>query len=79
MPEPPPLWPHEQSVRLGPEEAQIGDVLAVLYGSGAPVILGPEGARYRLIGICYVHGIMYSEAFKEHRAEGKPDEVFCLE
>lgn len=51
--------------RLGwlPYYAREGDVVCVLYGGEMPYVLRP-GANgcYRLIGECYMHGIMDGEA-----------------
>ncbi|TVY80845.1 Heterokaryon incompatibility protein 6 OR allele [Lachnellula suecica] len=41
------------------------DCIAVLTGGNPPFILRPTGESYRLIGPCYVHGIMDGEVFPE--------------
>jgi hypothetical protein len=43
---------------LGPAAMRPGDSVCVLYGASMPFIIRPEGAAYRLIGECYVHGLM---------------------
>jgi len=51
--------------RLGsmPKGAEVGDKICVLYGGSLPyVIRGCGNGRYRFIGDCYVHGVMYGEA-----------------
>lgn len=46
-----------------PPEVQQGDVVAIFYGCDLPYVLRPSRrGRYRLIGNCYVHGIMDGEA-----------------
>lgn len=40
-----------------------GDYIAVLAGGRFPFVLRSTGDHYRLIGPCYVHGIMDGEAF----------------
>jgi hypothetical protein len=40
-----------------------GDVIAVLLGGTVPFLLREDGHNYRLIGDCYVHGIMDGELF----------------
>lgn len=50
---------------LGPPSTQLGDVVAVLFGADVPFILRPVGDPkqhcYKLVGQCYVHGIMYGK------------------
>jgi hypothetical protein len=48
----------------------------VLIGSKSPFILRPVvGGKYRFIGECYVHGIMFGEALEEGL---KREKVFTL-
>lgn len=43
-----------------------GDLICILFGGEVPFILrAVEGGRYRLIGECYVHGIMDGEALDD--------------
>lgn len=47
----------------------------VLYGCSAPVILRRiADSEYKLIGVCYVDGIMYGEAVTD--SEGGAPEIF---
>lgn len=39
-------------------------MICLLYGSGAPAILRPQGNHYLLVGNCYVHEIMNGEALE---------------
>jgi hypothetical protein len=43
-----------------------GDIIAILYGSNVPIVLRPNPTEtsHFLIGECYVHGIMLSEAIR---------------
>lgn len=41
-----------------------GDKICVLYGARVPFVLREEGASYRIIGDCYIHGLMDGEAFQ---------------
>jgi hypothetical protein len=53
--------------RIGwvPENTTVGDVIAVLTGSGDPVVLRPREDGYIVIGTAYVHGIMDGEAMPD--------------
>ena len=52
-----------------PWTAKAGDIVAVLTGGTMPFILRPAGNHYRLVGHCYVHGVMNGEAFPEDQNE----------
>jgi hypothetical protein len=54
-----------------PYTTEIGDCIAILAGGGHPFVLRPTGDHYRLVGPCYVHGIMNGEAFPEQLDELK--------
>jgi hypothetical protein len=47
----------------GPDALDVGDVVCVLFGSEVPLILRQVGdqGQYKLIGECYVEGIMHGE------------------
>jgi len=56
----------ENHVRLMPETAQPGDLIAVFDGCVVPFALRADiRRRFRLVSDCYVHGIMYGEAAGE--------------
>jgi hypothetical protein len=46
------------------EVAAVGDVICVLIGCSTPLIIRPAGSKYRLVGECYLHGIMEGEVLK---------------
>ena len=48
----------------GLDGTRVGDIVCVLYGSDVPFILRQVGNKgeYKLIGECYVAGIMHGEA-----------------
>jgi hypothetical protein len=48
-----------------PYQWQTGDIVWILFGSQFPMILRPEDGHFFLVGHCYVHGIMDSEALEE--------------
>ena len=52
-----------------PLTTKVGDCIAVLAGGRVPFVLRPTGDHYRLVGPCYVHGIMEGEAFPENLDE----------
>jgi hypothetical protein len=52
-----------------PYTAQVGDHIVVLAGGQAPFVLRRIESYYRLIGPCYVHGIMDGEAFPDDPTE----------
>ena len=48
---------------VGPFLAQVGDVVAVVFGAPVCVVLRPvSNGQYRLVGDAYVHGVMHGEA-----------------
>lgn len=52
-------------IGLGPKAMKHGDKIALCKGARVPFIIRPDGLEYRLIGDCYIHGIMYGERFNE--------------
>ena len=67
---------------LGPPKAQVGDVVAVLHGAPTPFLLRPHKTKdvpdgtmqtWRLVGDCYVHGIMNGEGM-----DMAPEQTFTL-
>ena len=49
-------------VGRAPRWVQRGDKVCILLGSSLPVLLRPVDDHYRLVGPCYIHGIMFGEA-----------------
>ncbi|EME48317.1 hypothetical protein DOTSEDRAFT_67412 [Dothistroma septosporum NZE10] len=68
----------EGFIGLGVKFLEPRDVVVVLYGVRTPCILRKWGDHWKFLGQAYVHGIMYGEAMDEHKASGKPDEVFNI-
>jgi hypothetical protein len=54
-----------------------GDIIAVLIGCRAPVVLRPAGQRYQVIGDAYVYGFMRGEALRGINS-GQLEEDFVL-
>ena len=57
---------------LGPDETHNGDLIAIVQGSGVPLILRPSGHAFSLIGQAYVHGMMGGELL------GSSDDTKCF-
>jgi len=55
---------------LGPAQVDEGDLVALIYGVSAPVILREVSSspgtpsRYLLVGDCYVYGLMHGETLE---------------
>jgi hypothetical protein len=65
-------------IRLSPESAQPGDILAILHGCKFPVVLRRHGNCYRVIGECYLHGFMDGEVLDMVKAGKYSVEKFKL-
>ena len=68
---------------LGPEDMEVGDEIVILEGGRTPFVLrpvvaqkvegdgagSPEGEKkhWKIVGECYVHGIMYGEGYEEDK------------
>ncbi|KAG9206106.1 hypothetical protein G6514_004827 [Epicoccum nigrum] len=67
---------------LGPLAMRPGDVIAILYGGYTPFVLRPRGARFLLVGECYVNDVMGEDALELCRREdwrgGVEERVFKL-
>jgi hypothetical protein len=80
------IWTEQEHLLgLAPDEAQEGDLICIIFGCSVPVVLrkvvGDEmtGERhYRLLGDCYVHGMMDGEAFTMQHARNIPQTQFEL-
>ncbi|KAF2027293.1 hypothetical protein EK21DRAFT_72158 [Setomelanomma holmii] len=62
----------ENLIGLGPESMVEGDVVAVLLGGPTPYILRsvePDRQRYKLVGECYVFGLMNCEGLQHLEEE----------
>lgn len=47
-----------------PETAEIGDKIVVLFACNTPVVIRPEGDHYRVVGTCFIDGLMKGEAIE---------------
>ena len=46
-----------------PDLTKPGDLICVLHGSSTPMVLRKVEKDFESIGQCFIHGIMYGEAF----------------
>lgn len=58
-----------------PGLSQVGDRVAIMKGACVPFLLRESGEKFRLIGECYVHGIMKGEGLW---LPGVVEKTFCL-
>ena len=71
-------------VGLAPGETQEEDVVAILYGCSVPVILRPisdpesKEVEFKLIGECYIDGMMDGQALDIKDAAGTKTETFVI-
>lgn len=54
---------------IGYDATKVGDAIAVCEGGRLPLVVRKEGDGWRLIGDCYVHGIMHAEAYAETKCQ----------
>jgi hypothetical protein len=52
----------------GPRGVASGDILCVLLGFDAPVLIRRYGDKYRYVGPCYVHGMMKGEIIDQYQS-----------
>jgi hypothetical protein len=50
---------------IGTRDAREGDKVAILKGSHVPLLLRPSGTGFRVVGACYVDGLMDGEALRD--------------
>lgn len=63
---------------LGHSQVQRGDVVVVLLGSTVPFVLRPRGLKFQLVGECFLHGWMGSDAAAIAQQELKEFRSFKL-
>ena len=61
-----------------PRHAWEGDRICAFYGSRYPFVIRPYGDGWRLIGACYMYGLMEGEAIGISEANDKHDEMIKL-
>lgn len=50
---------------LGTEDLRDGDNIAILRGCNIPAVLREYQGGYKLIGMCYLDGVMFGEVFED--------------
>ncbi|KAI0148500.1 heterokaryon incompatibility protein-domain-containing protein [Xylariaceae sp. FL1272] len=55
-------------IGLGPTEARAGDHIVILQGGKAPMVVRETSQGRKLVGECYVHGVMDGNAFDQEKA-----------
>ncbi|KAI1271639.1 HET-domain-containing protein [Xylaria sp. FL0933] len=54
-----------------PDITMVGDSIFIIMGAAVPFVVRPAGdGTYKLIGECYIHGIMYGEGLEEKDSKG---------
>ncbi|KAH8747096.1 hypothetical protein F5882DRAFT_231456, partial [Hyaloscypha sp. PMI_1271] len=48
-------------IGLAPRFVRQNDLIALMKGAKTPFILRPSGRSWKLVGECYINGIMYGE------------------
>ena len=55
------IWTQRGHVGLAPEDVRIGNIICILAGCRVPVVLRRDLKGYKLVGECYILGIMAGE------------------
>jgi hypothetical protein len=63
---------------LGPVIVEEGDRICVLFGGKMPFVLRPTGEYYRLVGECFVPGLLHGEAIDKWQNGLLEEQVFEL-
>lgn len=65
---------------LGPDVLRPGDVCCILYGARVPYVLRPSHTKagHRLLGECYIYGMMHGEAMDLLASGRRAEEYFAL-
>jgi hypothetical protein len=68
-------------IGMAPPMARVGDLVVIFYGARVPYIIRRSGASFRMVGECYVHGVMKGEAMRFLEDDGEEQPLirdFCL-
>ncbi|KAF7556965.1 hypothetical protein G7Z17_g1034 [Cylindrodendrum hubeiense] len=50
---------------FGPINTAPGDVVCIIAGADVPFVLRPVGDSFKLVGECFIHGLMFGELFED--------------
>ena len=69
------LYTKDNNLGIATAKVEVGDVIALLFGSETPIVLRPleELNHYEFVADCYVHGFMDGEALVEARKDSQPE------
>ena len=54
---------------LAGDVVRVGDLVVLCEGGKLPLVVRKAGQMQKLVGDCYIHGIMYGEAFEETKCQ----------
>ena len=54
---------------VGPRETQVGDTVLILQNHAAPVVAFSGLQQWKIVGECYIYGIMKGEAFNRELSQ----------
>jgi hypothetical protein len=63
---------------IGPDAMKEGDTIAILFGGSVPYVVRTVDQNHKLVGECYVVGLMSGEAVLTWKDEGSKRKVFDL-
>jgi hypothetical protein len=63
---------------IGPDAMKEGDIIAILFGGSVPYVVRTVDQNHKLVGECYVVGLMNGEAMSTWKDEGSKRKVFDL-
>ena len=66
-------------VGMGPQKIQKDDIVVVVFGCHVPLVLREVEGCYKIIGECYVHGIMNGELVRDLEGKGVETATFEAE
>lgn len=66
------------NIGIGPSDTRVGDIISVILGGGAPLVLRSSGTEWVFVGESYVEGYMSGEAIQACRDNTMREEVFSI-
>jgi len=58
--------------------SQPGDKVTVIEGQDTPFVIRPVGGVYRLIGECYIHGVMGGQIMEDYTGKCLPQVIYLV-